>query len=185
MNVRRLRSPLLLCATLACAQAVCAASGTLYDQIGGEPRMRAVVEDFTAIVLDDERINFTFAETDMKKFKQLLFEQLCNITQGPCPYTGRDMHTAHAKLAITNAMFNALAEDLYLAFDREHVPYRLQNRVMVLLAPMQHDVVRVGRGPHSDLGPNTSTPPVPTSPPVPKSPQAALPPPAPSASPTH
>src|ERR1700743_3515375 len=99
----------------------------------------------------DERINFTFAETDMKRFKQLLFEQLCNITQGPCQYTGRDMGTAHQKLAITNAMFSALAEDLYLAFDREHVPYRLQNRVMVLLAPMQHDVVRVGMGPHSTL----------------------------------
>src|SRR5579862_8220737 len=108
MNVRRLRSPLLLGAALACAQAVPAASGTLYDQIGGESRMRAVVEDFTAIVLADERINFTFADTDMKRFKQLLFEQLCNITQGPCQYTGRDMATAHQKLAITNAMFNAL-----------------------------------------------------------------------------
>ncbi|HEX4377578.1 MAG TPA: group 1 truncated hemoglobin [Steroidobacteraceae bacterium] len=131
-------------------------AATLYQQIGGEPKMRAVVDDFTQIALADDRINFTFAETDMKVFSRLLFEQLCNITQGPCRYTGRSMLEAHKKLNITNAMFNALAEDLYAAFDREKVPYRLQNRVMVLLAPMQHDVVKVGAGPHSTIGPTAS-----------------------------
>ncbi len=142
-----------------------AAATTLYQQIGGEPKMRAVVEDFTQIALADDRINFTFAETDMKKFKQLLFEQLCHITQGPCPYTGRSMLEAHKKLNITNAMFNALAEDLYAGFDREKVPYRLQNRVMVLLAPMQHDVVKIGPGPHSTIG-QTAPPPAQTQTPT-------------------
>jgi hemoglobin len=146
----------IACAALLLGQNAVAASATLYDQIGGEAKMRAVSEDFTAIVLADDRINFTFAQTDTKKFTQLLFEQLCNLTRGPCQYTGRDMRTAHAKLNITNAMFNALAEDLYSAFEREHVPYRLQNRVMVLLAPMQHDIVRIGPGPHSSLGPSAS-----------------------------
>lgn len=133
-----------------------AAATTLYQQIGGEPKMRAVVEDFSQIALADDRINFTFAQTDMKVFNRLLFEQLCNITHGPCRYTGRSMLEAHKKLNITNAMFNALAEDLYAAFDREKVPYRLQNRVMVLLAPMQHDVVKIGPGPHSTIGPTAS-----------------------------
>jgi hemoglobin len=149
-----------------------AAATTLYEQIGGEPRMRAVVEDFTQIALADDRINFTFAETDMKKFKQLLFEQLCNITQGRCRYTGRNMLEAHKKLNVTNAMFNALAEDLYAAFDREKVPYRLQNRVMVLLAPMQHDVVKIGPGPHSTIGPTASAP---AQPPAPAPSSAPLP----------
>jgi hemoglobin len=148
----------IACAALLLGQDAAATSATLYDQIGGEAKMRAVTEDFTAIVLADDRINFTFAQTDTKRFTQLLFEQLCNLTHGPCQYTGRDMRTAHAKLNITNAMFNALAEDLYSAFDREHVPYRLQNRVMVLLAPMQHDVVKIGPGPHASLGPKASPP---------------------------
>jgi len=146
-------------AALLLGQDATAASATLYDQIGGGAKMRAVAEDFTAIVLADDRINFTFAQTDTKKFTQLLFEQLCNLTRGPCQYTGRDMRTSHAKLNITNAMFNALAEDLYLAFDREHVPYRLQNRVMVLLAPMQRDIVKIGPGPRASLGAKVSPPP--------------------------
>jgi hemoglobin len=78
----------------------------------------------------------------MSKFKKLIFEQLCNLSGGPCQYTGRDMRTSHAKLNINNAEFNALAEDLYTALDRAGIPYRLQNKLMALLAPMQHDIVR-------------------------------------------
>jgi hemoglobin len=131
------------CALLAVSAAAVARNGpTLYDRIGGESKMRATVHEFVLIMESDDRINFTFANTDLKKFEQLLFEQLCNITDGGCKYTGRDMYTSHAKLNITNAMFNALAEDLYAAFDREHVPYRLQNEVVALLAPMQRDVVK-------------------------------------------
>jgi hemoglobin len=131
------------CALLAVSAAAVARNGpTLYDRIGGESKMRATVHEFVLIMESDDRINFTFANTDLKKFEQLLFEQLCNITDGGCKYTGRDMYTSHAKLNITNAMFNALAEDLYAASDREHVPYRLQNKVVALLAPMQRDVVK-------------------------------------------
>jgi hemoglobin len=116
--------------------------------------MRATVDEFANIILADERINFTFAEANLDKFKQLLFEQLCELTDGPCRYTGRDMRTAHAKLNLTNAQFNALAEDLYQAFDREQVPYRLQNEVIALLAPMQHDIVKPGF-----VAPGTQPPP--------------------------
>ena len=130
------------------------AETTLYERIGGEPKLRATMEEFVTIIVADDRINFAFADTDLSKFKQLLFEQLCAITQGPCRYTGRDMRTAHAKLNINNAQFNALAEDLYRAFDRVHVPYRLQNKVMALLAPMQKDIVKPGF-----VAPGTQPPP--------------------------
>jgi hemoglobin len=50
--------------------------------------------------------------------------------------------TAHAKLPITNAHFNALVEDLYIAFDRVGVSYALQNETIALLAPMQREIVK-------------------------------------------
>ena len=115
---------------------------TLYERIGGDAKMHAVVNEFVDVMQADPRINFTFANTDLAKFNKLLFEQLCNITGGPCKYTGRSMQESHQKLNVTNAQFNALAEDLYVAFERTHVPYRLQNKVMVLLAPMQRDIVK-------------------------------------------
>jgi hemoglobin len=118
------------------------ADKTLYESMGGEPALRAALDHFADLVVADDRINFTFAEADMAKFKQLLFEQLCNVSGGPCKYTGRDMRTAHAKLNINNAEFNALAEDLYISLGQAGVPYRLQNKLMALLAPMQHEIVK-------------------------------------------
>ena len=139
---------------LAGATAPLAAGPTLYEQIGGEAKLRITVDEFTNIILADDRINFTFAEADLAKFKKLLFEQICNLTQGPCQYTGRDMREAHAKLNLNDAQFNALAEDLYQAFDRAHVPYRVQNRVIALLAPMEKDIVKPGF-----VAPGTQKPP--------------------------
>ena len=134
------------CLLMGCAvtaQAGAAGAGpTLFERIGGEAKLRATAHEFVLVILSDDRINFTFAETDLKKFEQLIYEQLCNLTNGGCKYTGRDMYMAHAKLNINNAEFNALAEDLYEAFDRVHVPYRLQNKVVALLAPMERDVVK-------------------------------------------
>ena len=118
------------------------AGDTLFDQIGGEPRLTATVDTLVEVMLADERINFAFAQTDLVKFKKLLYDQLCDITGGPCTYRGRNMFEAHKKLKVTNAQFNALAEDLYIAFDKQGVPYRLQNKVMALLAPMQPDIVK-------------------------------------------
>ena len=138
-----------------CAMAVAHASPTLYERIGGEAKIKVIAEEFTNAILADDRINFTFAESDVKKFTKLFHEQLCALTGGPCKYTGRDMHEAHAKLAINDAQFNAIAEDLYVAFEKAHVPYHLQNKVMVMLAPMEKDIVK-DRG---FVAPGTTRPP--------------------------
>jgi len=132
-----------LMAALVCAMyAGAARATTLFASMGGEAVLHTAVDRFAEIVEADDRINFTFAETDISKFKELLFEQLCELSGGPCHYSGRDMRTAHAKLKITTAEFNALAEDLYLALGKAGVPYRLQNRLMALLAPMQRQIVK-------------------------------------------
>lgn len=141
MRTNKIIGALLATALLSLAGAA-QAEATLYDQIGGEPVLRKTVEEFMVIMEKDDRINFAFGNTDLAKFKQLLFEQMCNITGGPCKYTGRTMKESHEKLAVDNTMFNALAEDVYLAFDRAGVPYRLQNKVMAIFAPMQRDIVK-------------------------------------------
>jgi hemoglobin len=143
MTIRKLITTAALGALLSFATAA-AAEETLFAQIGGEARLKATVDTLVEVMLEDERINFTFAQTDLAKFKTLLYEQICELTGGPCKYTGRDMKTSHEKINSTNAQFNALAEDLYIAFEKNGVPYRVQNKVMALLAPMQPEIVKKG-----------------------------------------
>jgi hemoglobin len=133
---------LTLCTTLILAAAPTAHAANLFEQLGGEAKLRPAVDELVNIMLNDDRINFTFAETDLNKFKGLLYDQLCQLSEGPCTYKGRDMVTAHQKLKIKNAQFNALAEDLYRAMSRVGIPYRAQNKLVAKLAPMQRDMVK-------------------------------------------
>jgi hemoglobin len=131
---------MLLGMVVVCASAH--AEEPLFFRMGGEAKLKAAMEELVVVMLADERINFVFAQTDLMRFKHLLYTQLCELAGGPCIYDGRDMQTAHAKLPISNAHFNALTEDLYIAFDRVGVSYALQNQMIALLAPMQRDIVK-------------------------------------------
>ena len=73
--------------------------------------------------------------------KRQLAEQFCAILNGGCAYSGRDMKETHAALAIDKADFNALVEDLQIAMDRRDIPFRAQNKLLSVLAPMHREVI--------------------------------------------
>ena len=55
--------------------------------------------------------------------------------------SGRDMKETHAAFAIDKADFNALVEDLQIAMDRRDIPFRAQNKLLSVLAPMHREVI--------------------------------------------
>lgn len=117
------------------------AADTLYDDLGGEKGIALIVDNATAAFLADPRIKDTFSETNMDRFKLKLAEQLCQVTDGPCTYTGHDMKKAHKGLHLKDADFNALVEDLQDALDKSGIGFATQNRLLARLAPMHKDVV--------------------------------------------
>jgi len=114
---------------------------TLYQRLGGKEAITAVVDDFVARVAADNRINSFFATTDIPRLKRLLVEQICQVSGGPCTYTGRDMKTAHKGMGITDADFNALVEDLIATLDQFKVPAQEKNELLAALGPMRSDIV--------------------------------------------
>ena len=124
-----------------CASPMQAASPSLYDRLGGQTAITAVVDDFVGNVAADKRINGFFANTDIPRLKRLLVEQICAGTGGPCTYTGRDMRTAHTGMRITDAHFNALVEDLVKSLDKFKVPQREKDELLAVLGPMKPDIV--------------------------------------------
>lgn len=117
------------------------ASDSLYQEFGGKDGMAKMVNDFVDIIVVDPRLKPAFVEADIERLAVLLTEQFCYLTGGPCTYSGKDMKTAHQDMKITNAQFNALAEDLQIAMDMYGIPSRAQNKLLAKLAPMQRDVV--------------------------------------------
>jgi hemoglobin len=91
----------------------------------------------------DPRIKPFFKDTVPQRLKFGLTEQVCQLTGGPCTYTGQDMKTAHATMGVNKAAFNNLVEGLQFAMDDEKIPFTVQNRLLALLAPMNRDIITV------------------------------------------
>lgn len=121
--------------------AAAARAETLFDDLGQQPGLTRIVDSATAAWLADPRVAATFENTNITRFKHLLSDQLCQLTGGGCTYHGRPMRESHEALHLTNRQFNAVVEGLQHGMDQQDIPFRTQNRVLALLAPMQHDVV--------------------------------------------
>jgi hemoglobin len=118
-----------------------AADTTLFDDLGGQPGIDKIVDASVDNYLADERINAIFDESNIDRLRAEFKVQFCQVTDGPCAYSGHNMTAAHKGLHLTNAYFNAVVEDLQAAMDKCGVPFTTQNRFLARLAPMQHQVV--------------------------------------------
>ena len=118
-----------------------AAKDALYRELGGTDAITKVVDLFLAKVDNDLRINLFFEKTDHKDLRNLVIEQFCAATGGPCVYSGRSMEEAHSGLNLTDADFAAFVEDLIAAMDDLKVPKPSQDKLLALLGPMKPQVV--------------------------------------------
>ena len=117
------------------------ANDSVFRSLGGKAGISKVVDDFLVIWQADARISRRLNDADTEKLGELLKEQFAQLTGGPVAYSGKTMQEAHAEMGIRNAEFNALAEDLQLAMEKNGIAYRDQNRLLAKLAPMQKQIV--------------------------------------------
>ena len=113
---------------------------SLYQQLGEREGIANVVEDLLYLIVEDERINQQFKGMDVAQFHHNLTDQLCELSGGPCSYTGREMRELHSDMAITDTQFNALAENLILAMEKNDIPTGAQNRLIKQLVPLYPDI---------------------------------------------
>lgn len=125
----------------ACAVPAFADGSDLYAALGKDEGIKKIVAGFVARVQADPRVKEQFKDADLDRLHRTLNEQFCVLAGGPCKYTGQDMRESHADMKVTNAQFNAVAEDLQLAMEAQGIPSAVQNRLIAKLAPMQRDIV--------------------------------------------
>jgi hemoglobin len=96
---------------------------TLYERVGRYDGIAAIVDAYLkGLRADPQFQRFSGRGTDsLIRAKQLLKDQLCAMTGGPCVYIGRDMKTAHGGLGITDTDWAASMKYMAAALDRSHV----------------------------------------------------------------
>jgi hemoglobin len=118
-----------------------APEASLYQRLGGQSAITAVVDDFVGNVAADNRINRFFAHTDIPHLKLELILQICQATGGPCVYPGRPMRVVHHGMHITDADFNWLVEDLIKTLNKFNVSPAAQQELLSILGPLKKDIV--------------------------------------------
>jgi hemoglobin len=115
----------------------------LFDEIGGEPAVAAVVDALYERVLADPSLMPYFDGRDLDRLKAHQ-RALVTVALGGTAqqYTGRMMHPAHAGLAITDEAFDKVLDHLSAAFAGAGVAPAAAANALGMLRPLRTDVVQ-------------------------------------------
>jgi len=113
----------------------------LYQQLGAGAGLEKIVDGLLLEIEQDQQIVHHFRDTDIERFRKLLIEQLCELSGGPCQYSGASMQESHTGFKITQADFDNLVRHLMKVMETLEIPITAQNQLLGLLAPMYGDVV--------------------------------------------
>lgn len=134
----------------------------LFDRLGGEHGITAIVDDFTPRVLQDPRVNwerkgvkrgFSFfrksnepapwsaTTVNIANLKKHLFQFIVLATGGPARYDGKELKSAHAGMRITNPEFDAVLGDLKASLDRLQIPNKEQKELLSIVESTRPQIV--------------------------------------------
>ena len=116
-------------------------SDTLYEALGGEAGVELLADNFVIELAADERVRHRFAKSDIGRFHRLIQQQICELSDGPCVYTGDNMKRTHGGMNIQSYEFNAVVEAMMRAMDSSGLNPGVQNRLLAIFVPMRADVV--------------------------------------------
>jgi len=144
VTYRVLASSLLLLVGMA-ADAASSAQRSLCDRLGGVAGVDAIAATLIDRVAADPVLGRSFKDSKLDRIKKLLAEQICDLTGGPCHYSGDSMKEVHAGHHISEAEFYGMVADLREVLKQRHVSQGAANELLRLLAPMKRDVVEPAR----------------------------------------
>jgi hemoglobin len=135
---------------------------SLYQRLGEEKAMKAIVDDFVTRALADPRVNwarkgvirggFRFQRVKsmewkadpaaVAQLKKHLVQFLSLSTGGPAFYDGLEMKQAHADLHITNAEFDAAVGDFKASLDNLAVGNKEQKELLAIIESTRPQIVQ-------------------------------------------
>jgi hemoglobin len=78
---------------------------SLFEQLGGEAKLRTIVDTFIDRVFADRMIGFFFRHADAVRIKELEYQHAAAFLGAPIVYRGRALDQAHAKHPIMGGHF--------------------------------------------------------------------------------
>ncbi len=117
---------------------------SLYKRLGGYDAIAAVTDDFIGRLAKDQELSrflVGLSADSKKRLRQLVVDQLCEATGGPCIYIGRTMKASHAGLGVTESDWQATVKHLVATLDKFKVPQKEQEELLAIASSLKKDIV--------------------------------------------
>src|SRR5688572_20105286 len=120
---------------------------SLYERLGGIYSIATVVDDFIERLLVNDTLNANPAISQARAhvpkagLKFQVTALVCDVTGGPCKYTGRAMKESHQQLSITEGQWQAMLVDFQKTLDKFKVPATEQKELIAIVGSTKKDIV--------------------------------------------
>ncbi|MEX0999913.1 MAG: group 1 truncated hemoglobin [Thermodesulfobacteriota bacterium] len=118
---------------------------TLYERLGGEEKILAVVTDIVALHHQNPTIKTRFdnAKKSDLELIDLVVDLVCSGTGGPQEYKGMSMRDTHKGMNISDAEFVAVLDDILEAMAKHGIGEREKAEVLAIAYSMKGEIVHV------------------------------------------
>jgi len=119
----------------------------LYERLGGLVGITQVTDDFIDHLVRNKTLNANPAIDAGRKrspapyLKFHVSALICEVTGGPCKYTGRGMREAHARLHITEKEWDVMVGEFEKSLARFKVPSQEQLELFDIVGKTKGDIV--------------------------------------------
>jgi hemoglobin len=117
---------------------------SLYHRLGGYDMIAKIVDDFGPKLGKDPKIAPLLAGVSAEhrmRNRQLIVEQICEATGGPCFYIGRTMLSSHQGLGITEEQFKHAGTLMLETLDKFKIGEPERSELMAIIGKLQADIV--------------------------------------------
>ena len=130
---------------------------TLFEQLGGEPVLLAIIERFVDRVVQDPMIGFFFRRTNRQRLRAKEYEFAAQHLGAGSVYTGRPIDQVHAPHPIRNGLFMRRLQLLKETLEEFSVPEAVRNHWLSHTESLRSAVVGPRSPCESETGPERST----------------------------
>ncbi|HEU0203406.1 MAG TPA: group 1 truncated hemoglobin [Burkholderiaceae bacterium] len=119
----------------------------LYERLGGLKGITVVVDDFIDRLVANKTLNKNPAIDAGRKsspapyLKFQVSQLVCEVSGGPCKYTGRDMKSAHVHLNISEKEWDVMAGEFKKSLDKYKVRAAEQKELFEIVGKTKPDIV--------------------------------------------
>lgn len=124
-----------------------AAPPPLYERLGGLKGITVVVDDFINRLVANKTLNKNPAiragriSSPAPYLKFQVSQLVCEVSGGPCKYTGKGMKESHAHLNISEQEWDVMTKDFKKSLDKFKVPAPEQKELFDIVGKTKADIV--------------------------------------------